>query len=187
MSATPCRVVILANLPATEAFAARLAALTRPGDCILLEGPLGAGKTALARAFLRAAANDLGMEVPSPSFTLVQIYNTRLGSVFHYDLWRLTGPGDLAELAWEDARDAIALVEWPDRLGARRPDDALTIGLALLPDDDARSATLTGWPERLDQLAPPPSSVASSLTPRPSSPRSRPASTGSTTGGNRPA
>ena len=61
------------------------------------------------------------MEVPSPSFTLVQIYETKIGPVFHYDLWRLDGPDSLTELDWEDALDGIVLVEWPDRLGPLRP------------------------------------------------------------------
>ena len=137
----------LADLAATEALAARIAAVTRPGDAILLEGPLGAGKSSFARAFLRAAAEDPVLEVPSPTFTLVQTYDTRLGAVFHYDLWRLEGPAALDELDWEDARDAIVLVEWPDRLGALRPADALTVTLALagaLADDGMRHVTLAG-------------------------------------------
>jgi tRNA threonylcarbamoyladenosine biosynthesis protein TsaE len=138
----------LPDLAATEALGARLAAIARPGDCILLEGPLGAGKTALARAFLRAAADDPTMEVPSPSFTLVQIYDTKFGPVFHYDLWRLDGPNALTELDWEDALDAIVLVEWPDRLGPLRPDGALTITLTL-GEGEAREATLLGWEGRL--------------------------------------
>jgi tRNA threonylcarbamoyladenosine biosynthesis protein TsaE len=138
----------LPDLAATEALAARLAAVAQPGDCILLEGPLGAGKTALARAFLRAAADDPGMEVPSPSFTLVQIYDTKIGPVFHYDLWRLDGPNALTELDWEDALDGIVLVEWPDRLGALRPDGALTITLAL-GKGEARDARVLGWEGRL--------------------------------------
>lgn len=146
------RTVALPSLASTEALARRLAALARPGDSLLLEGPLGAGKTALARAFLRAAAGDPGLEVPSPSFTLVQAYATPIGTVFHYDLWRLDGPGALTELDWEAARDAVVLVEWPDRLGPLRPDDALTITLRLR-DGDAREATLTGWPDRVDRLA----------------------------------
>ena len=99
----------------------RVAALARPGDAILLDGPLGAGKTAFARAFLRAATGDPRLEVPSPSFTLVQSYDTGLGPVHHFDLWRLGGPGGLAELGWDEACADIVLVEWPDRLGAAWP------------------------------------------------------------------
>jgi tRNA threonylcarbamoyladenosine biosynthesis protein TsaE len=145
-------IVPLPDLAATEALAARLASLARPGDCILLEGPLGAGKTALARAFLRAATGDPAIEVPSPSFTLLQTYDTRIGPVFHYDLWRLDGSAALAELDWEDALDGVVLVEWPDRLDKLRPPDALTITLRLL-DDDAREATLAGWDDRLASIA----------------------------------
>jgi tRNA threonylcarbamoyladenosine biosynthesis protein TsaE len=140
--------VLLADLAATEALGRRLALVARPGDCILLAGPLGAGKTALARAFLRAAADDPGMEVPSPSFTLVQIYDTKIGPVFHYDLWRLDGSDALAELDWEDALDAVVLVEWPDRLGELRPAEALTITLRL-GEGEAREAILTGWDDRM--------------------------------------
>jgi tRNA threonylcarbamoyladenosine biosynthesis protein TsaE len=153
--------VRLPDLAATEALAERLAAIARPGDCILLEGPLGAGKTALARAFLRAAAADPAMEVPSPSFTLVQIYDTKIGPVFHYDLWRLDGSASLAELDWEDALDGVVLVEWADRLGPLRPNDALTITLRLL-DGEVREATLAGWAERIAALGIEPA------TPRPS-------------------
>ncbi|HQT75540.1 MAG TPA: tRNA (adenosine(37)-N6)-threonylcarbamoyltransferase complex ATPase subunit type 1 TsaE [Rhodopila sp.] len=142
------RIVPLPDLAATEALGARLAALARPGDAILLEGPLGAGKTAFARAFLRAAAGDPSLDVPSPSFTLVQIYDTRIGPVFHYDLWRLDEANEMTELDWEDARDGVVLVEWPDRLGALRPADALTITLRLT-EAEAREATLLGWDERL--------------------------------------
>ena len=145
-------IVRLPDLAATEALAERLAAVTRAGDAILLDGPLGAGKTALARAFLRAAAGDPAMEVPSPSFTLVQIYDTKIGPVFHYDLWRLDGSSSMTELDWEDALDAIILVEWPDRLGNLRPDDALTITLRL-GDGEAREATLLGWENRLQSLS----------------------------------
>ena len=140
--------VLLPDLAATQVLAERLALLARSGDCILLDGPLGAGKTALARAFLRAAAGDPAMEVPSPSFTLVQIYDTRIGPVFHYDLWRLDGPDSLEELDWEDALDAVVLVEWPDRLGGLRPDHALMITLRL-GDGEVREAMLAGWDDRI--------------------------------------
>jgi tRNA threonylcarbamoyladenosine biosynthesis protein TsaE len=143
--------LILSDLAATEALAAAVAARARPGDAILLEGPLGAGKSAFARAFLRSASRDPALEVPSPTFTLVQSYDLPASPAHHFDLWRLDGPGGLAELGWEEARDGIVLVEWPDRLGTLRP--ALTIALAPGDSADARRATLTGWPGRLAGLA----------------------------------
>jgi tRNA threonylcarbamoyladenosine biosynthesis protein TsaE len=148
----PTRVIELPHLAATEALATAITGLSRPGDAILLEGALGAGKTTFARAFLRAASDDPGLEVPSPTFTLVQSYATRIGMVVHFDLWRLDGPGGLAELGWEEARDGIVLVEWPDRLGALRPDDALSIELSV-NSEETRRAVLSGWPDRLDKIA----------------------------------
>jgi len=151
------RLIELPDLSATARLATAVAALAHPGDTILLQGLLGAGKTEFARAFLRAATGDPTLEVPSPTFTLVQSYATRLGTVHHFDLWRLDGPTALAELGWDEARDDIVLVEWPDRLGTLCPPDALTI--ALQPADgrraaglDARHATLSGWPDRIGRL-----------------------------------
>jgi tRNA threonylcarbamoyladenosine biosynthesis protein TsaE len=141
----------LADLSATESLAAAVAACVRVGDAILLEGELGAGKSAFARAFLRAASGDAALEVPSPSFTLVQSYETPRGTVHHFDLWRLDGPDALAELGWEEACRDIVLVEWPDRLGALRPQAALTIALRLEPGC-ARQALLSGWPDRIGAL-----------------------------------
>jgi tRNA threonylcarbamoyladenosine biosynthesis protein TsaE len=156
---TTTRLIELPDLPATMRLAAAVAELARPGDAILLQGVLGAGKTEFARAFLRSATGQPELEVPSPTFTLVQSYATRLGTVHHFDLWRLDGPAALTELGWDEARDDIVLVEWPDRLGALRPLDALTIALqpasadAGVPDPDARHATLSGWPDRIGRLA----------------------------------
>jgi tRNA threonylcarbamoyladenosine biosynthesis protein TsaE len=151
-SAIATRLIELPDLAATEALAASVAALARAGDAILLEGELGAGKTAFARAFLRAATGDPALEVPSPTFTLVQSYDTPIGVVQHFDLWRLEGPGGLEELGWEDARDGIVLLEWPDRLGMLRPTDALTV--ALHPTGEgSRRAVLSGWPDRLGRIA----------------------------------
>ena len=144
--------VPLADLAATEALGARLARLLRPGDAVLLDGPLGAGKTALARALLRALAGDPALDVPSPSYTLVQTYDTPVGPVHHFDLWRLDGPDAVLELGWDDARTDAVLVEWPDRLGPLRPGDALTIALHPAAGE-ARLAELSGWPDRLDLLA----------------------------------
>ncbi len=152
MPALP-RVVELPDLAATERLAGAVAAQARAGDAILLDGPLGAGKTAFARAFLRALTEDPGLEVPSPSFTLVQTYDTPLGQVHHFDLWRLDGPGAMAELGWDEAVRALVLVEWPDRLGALRPDDALN--LELMPGEgEARRARLGGWADRIATIAP---------------------------------
>jgi tRNA threonylcarbamoyladenosine biosynthesis protein TsaE len=155
------RLIELPDLPATVRLAAAVATLARPADAILLDGPLGAGKTEFARAFLRAASDDPALEVPSPTFTLVQSYATRRGTIHHFDLWRLDGPAALAELGWDEARDDIVLVEWPDRLGALRPADALTIALRPAnagppaPDQGsgARRAKLSGWPDRIGRLA----------------------------------
>jgi tRNA threonylcarbamoyladenosine biosynthesis protein TsaE len=145
------RVVELPNLAATHSLAAGVAALARAGDAILLEGELGAGKTEFARAFLRAASRDPELEVPSPTFTLVQRYDTPLGAVHHFDLWRLDGPGALMELGWDEALDDVVLVEWPDRLGPLRPEKALTIALTAT-GLESRRASLSGWAERLGRI-----------------------------------
>lgn len=137
---------------ATVALAARVAALSRPCDAVLLEGPLGAGKSSFCRAFLRAARGDPGLEVPSPSFTLVQEYVLPGVTAFHFDLWRLDGPQGMPELGWEEAQAGIVLVEWPDRLGGLRPAEALTVSLAPGATEGARIATLQGWPDRLARL-----------------------------------
>jgi tRNA threonylcarbamoyladenosine biosynthesis protein TsaE len=142
--------ITLENLAATEALAARLARLARPGDALLLEGPLGAGKSALARGFLRAAVGDPALEVPSPTFTLVQSYDLPGGATaHHFDLYRLSGPDGLLELGWDEAREGIVLVEWPERLGRLTPTDALRVQLTPGMTEDARLARLTGWEDRL--------------------------------------
>lgn len=142
MSTVPPLVLDLPDPDATEALGRRLATLARPGDAILLEGPIGAGKSCLARAFIRAR---LGREeeVPSPSFTLVQVYEAEGVEIWHADLYRLSLPDEVWELGLDDAfGTAICLVEWPDRLGAHVPPQALCIRLEAA--GDGRRAVVTG-------------------------------------------
>ena len=112
----------LADETATEQLGATLAARLKPGDVVGLKGELGAGKTTLARAILRAAADDPALIVPSPTFTLVEVYETPVGTYWHFDLYRLETPEQVFELGWEEARaDGIVLLEWPERLGPLLP------------------------------------------------------------------
>ena len=123
-------------------FGAALGLCLRPGDTVLLQGPLGAGKSHIARAAIRALVGA-DIDVPSPTFTLVQVYDGPLCEIWHADLYRLTGPDEVVELGLSDAMEqAIALVEWPERLGADVPEDA--IWLRLDYQGDARRATVTG-------------------------------------------
>jgi tRNA threonylcarbamoyladenosine biosynthesis protein TsaE len=145
----PEATLTLPDEAATASLAARLAARARPGDVLLLSGPLGAGKTAFARAFIRARANDPALEIPSPTFTLVQTYDLPSGAVWHYDLWRLSGPQALEELAWDEAQAGIVLVEWPDRLGALTPAEAFSLTISLNPA--GREITLNGATRWFDE------------------------------------
>jgi tRNA threonylcarbamoyladenosine biosynthesis protein TsaE len=141
---------------AIEQLGATLAAHLRPCDAILLDGPLGAGKTTLARALIRAACEQPKLEVPSPSYTLVQTYETTQNlTLHHFDLWRLDGPDALAELGWDDATRGVVLVEWPDRLQDYTPKDALIITLGMA-EDDYRIIDIKGWEGRLGAPCRPP-------------------------------
>jgi tRNA threonylcarbamoyladenosine biosynthesis protein TsaE len=148
MRATPDSVLLdLPSLEATEALAARLAPLLHAGDTLLLHGSLGAGKTAFARALLRAMTGDPALDVPSPSFTLVQSYDTPAGPVHHYDLWRIEHAADLAELGLDEALQDITLIEWPERLGDAAPRDALSL-TCTAAEDGRRLALFGGLTER---------------------------------------
>jgi tRNA threonylcarbamoyladenosine biosynthesis protein TsaE len=146
------RVLTLADQNATESLARNIAAASRPGDIILLAGPLGAGKSCFARAFIRAIAADPTLEVPSPSFTLVQSYPTD-PPITHADLWRLNGDTDLIELGLDFSDWMIFLIEWPDRLGAAMPPTALHVTLAW-QGAEARTAQVRGPASLLDRLVP---------------------------------
>lgn len=140
-SMTAHRSIVLADEAATARLAAVLAGEVRPGDVITLAGPLGAGKTSFARAFI--AALGVSDEVPSPTFTLVQTYETASGTVWHFDLYRLTHHDEANELGLDEALvDGIVLIEWPDRLGALLPRERLDIVLKPGSDANTRLATL---------------------------------------------
>ncbi len=107
--------LFLADDDATAALGRRLAAVLRPGDLVLLDGDLGAGKTALARTIIRTLVGDAQLDVPSPSFALVQPYEAAGLPVLHADLYRIVDPREVDELGLFDRADAIVLVEWPER------------------------------------------------------------------------
>jgi len=145
---------------ASLALARSLAGRLRAGDVVFLIGDLGAGKTTLARGLINALppaqAAEPGAaeeEVPSPTFTLVQIYERRPAPVWHVDLYRLERPEEVEELGLDEAAgEAITVIEWPDRLGARAPADRLEVRLGYAEACGARSVELAGfgaWRARL--------------------------------------
>lgn len=148
--ATTTRDWFLADEAATTALGQWLAGQLGAGDVLLLEGAIGAGKTHLARALIqhRLAAAGQYEDVPSPTFTLIQVYDTGAGEIWHADLYRLSGPAELVELGLEEAFDsALCLIEWPDRLGGLAPPRALR--LSMCPEGEGRRAILAGPAQRL--------------------------------------
>ncbi|TRW98844.1 tRNA (adenosine(37)-N6)-threonylcarbamoyltransferase complex ATPase subunit type 1 TsaE [Paracoccus sp. M683] len=148
----------LATLTADEAMTAALArmlaASARPGQTFLLDGPVGAGKTHFARAFIQARQGDAAEDVPSPTFTLVQTYDDPMGTeIWHADLYRLGDVSELDELGLDEAlTDAITLIEWPERIEATPP-GALWLRLAPDADPGMRQISLHGAPEDWPDLA----------------------------------
>lgn len=127
-----------------------LAGIVRPGDVLLLEGPLGAGKTTLARGLIQKFCG--ARDVPSPTFTLVETYENEGRALWHFDLYRLEKPEDVWELGLEEALDeAIALIEWPDRITGLLPKNALHLLISIEDEHREIRFTMPGkWQERLN-------------------------------------
>ncbi len=136
----------LPDTEATEAAAAAVATRARAGDVFCLFGDLGAGKTTFARGFLRACGVE--GEIPSPTFNLLLTYETTLGQVWHFDLYRLSAPEEAVELGMDDAfAEGISLIEWPERLGTWLPEQRIEIHLSDGVDDKCRKMRLVAAKE----------------------------------------
>ena len=139
--------VALADEQATRRLMADVACAIEPGDLITLSGDLGAGKTTFARALIRHLAGNPDIEVPSPTFTLMQAYELPRFALIHADLYRLSGPSEMAELGFEEfGDDAVTVLEWPDRAEGQLAPDRLDIAFTLAPDKGPtfRHAVITG-------------------------------------------
>jgi tRNA threonylcarbamoyladenosine biosynthesis protein TsaE len=131
----------LSTLHETRVLGGVLAENLRVGDAVLLSGPVGAGKTELARCIIQTRLQEIGAneDVPSPTFTLIQAYDLPDTQIWHADLYRLSSAEELYELGLDMAFDeGICLIEWPERLGALRPKNALSIGFEILGDEHRR-------------------------------------------------
>jgi len=146
---SPVLIISLPDEAATRRLAARIADLLQPGDLICLSGSLGAGKTVFARAVVTTLAATFGVavdEVPSPTFTLVQLYDFDDFTLYHFDLYRLEQAEEVYELGIEDAlADGVSLIEWPDRMAVLLPPERLEIDLRQGPAEGARIAAVTPW------------------------------------------
>lgn len=161
MSGTYSFTVEVADEAATHRLMADIACAIEPGDLITLSGDLGAGKTTFARALIRHLAGNPTIEVPSPTFTLMQAYELPRFNLIHADLYRLSGPDELAELGFEEFGDsAVTLLEWPDRAGGQLAADRFDIAFMLDPDKTRtfRHVRITGFgacatrAERIDAI-----------------------------------
>lgn len=138
------------SLQDTEVLAKRFAEVLKPGDVLGLEGDLGAGKTAFARALIQALGST--EEVPSPTFTLIQIYELPAFVVWHVDLYRIEEESELQELGLDEAfEDAVTIIEWPERLGSQMPADHINIHILEI-DESGRKFTMTSKGTAVERL-----------------------------------
>ncbi len=122
----------------TADLAASFAGRLSGGEIICLSGPLGAGKSVFARALIRALCGDDTLEVPSPTYTLLQTYDSSYGPIWHFDLYRIEDPEEIYEIGWEEALSGgIVLIEWPERLGTLLPEKRVDIDFRS-KEDEAR-------------------------------------------------
>lgn len=145
----------LASADETTRLSQWLGARLGAGDTVLLEGPIGAGKSHLCRGIIqsRLAALSRAEDVPSPTFTLVQVYDAGPVEIWHADLYRLSGPEEVLELGLDEAfGTAICLVEWPERLGDARPGGALTLTLAPGGGEAEREASFSASAARWEPV-----------------------------------
>ncbi len=138
----------------TEALGRRIADALRPGDVVALYGGLGAGKTSLARSIVRRFLPQ--EEVPSPTFTLVQTYETPAFAIWHVDLYRLKDKSEVRELGLEEALDeGVLLIEWPERMAELLPRDRLDVMFEMTDDAEHRVAKVVArgsWVARIDEF-----------------------------------
>ncbi len=150
------RKLILNSPEATAALAAQIGTILRAGDVLLLQGPIGAGKTHFARSLIQSLLS-YPEDVPSPTFTLVQVYETPAFEIWHSDLYRVSSPDEIEELGLSDAfEEAVCLIEWPDRMGELRPESALALDFVNCKDSDTRELTASwadpDWSARLNRV-----------------------------------
>lgn len=147
----------IVNQAGTKSLARTLASMAKPRDVILLYGDLGMGKTVFSRAFVQSLTSP-DEDVPSPTFTLVQLYDTDKGTIWHFDLYRLKQPDEVYELGFEEAlSDGISLIEWPERAERLYPRNRLEIRITAGDASDERRIALIphgdGWNKRLENLS----------------------------------
>ena len=133
----------------TEKVAQTLASQLKGTETLLLHGNLGAGKSVFARALIREITENPELEVPSPTFTLVQTYDAPASVIYHFDLYRLEDPDEIFELGWEEAQsEGLSLIEWPERLGPYKPRETLDIHIRSIDNDSqTREISITPYDE----------------------------------------